>query len=342
MARGLTITLLGAVLAVMALEGLLRVLPTSTYSDTGYYIDPLIITYRPHHRFRSSWGWDFSQVVEHRANNLGFLSTREFTPNSDALAVIGDSFVDASMLPDAERVGTHLEHEIGGRAVYTMGGPGSSLLDYGERIRYAAEHLGVRDFVVVLERFDLRQAYCGSGNIHGPCIQRDTGKVITTLRPAPPAAQRYLRHSALLQYLLGHLRFDPLQRLRAAHAALSPDAAPAPAASKEFSVAELEHAQATFFERIAPYRAGRLVIVFDCDRAALERGESGSDAGRDMAMRVAREHGAQVVDLEPRFRDYLARSGRYLEISPVDKHWNREATRLVARDIAVALNSRTP
>ncbi len=342
MSRKISLTLFGIALAVLLLEALLRVLPTSTYSDTGYYIDPLIISYRPHHQFRSSWGWDFSEAVSHRANNLGFLSARDFVPDGAALALIGDSFVDASMLPEAERVAAHLEQELDGRPVYAMGGPGSSLLDYGERLRYASEHLGIRDFVVVLERFDLRQAYCGSGNIHGPCIERATGEVITSLRPPPPKAQRYLRHSALLQYLLGHLRFDPLQRLRTAWAALSFGAAPPRSPPREFSTDELERALLTFFERIAPYRQGRLVMVFDCDRGALTRGETGSDAGRDMAMRVAREHGALVVDLAPSFRDYLARSGRHLEVSPVDKHWNRAATRVVAHDIAATLSHGAP
>ena len=58
MLRKLVMMLLGALLCAVALECILRLLPTSTYSDTGYYIDPLIITYRPGHRFRTSWGWD--------------------------------------------------------------------------------------------------------------------------------------------------------------------------------------------------------------------------------------------------------------------------------------------
>jgi hypothetical protein len=342
MLRKSALLMCGALGALLALEALLRLLPTSTYSDTGYYIDPLIITYRPHHHFRSSWGWDFSEPVEHQVNNLGFLSGRDFVPDSTALALIGDSFVDASMLPDSERVGTHLEQELGGRPVYAMGGPGSCLLDYAERIRYAAQHLKVHDFVVVLERGDIKQSYCGSGNIHGPCLRRGSGAAATELRPPPPRLQRYLRHSALLQYLLGHLRFDPAQRFHAALASFSATPASTAAPSTDFEPAELERVMLTFFERIAPYRNGRLVMVFDSNRLALSRGESGSDSARDAAMAQARAHGAVVVDTEASFRDYLARTGRHLEVSPHDKHWNREATRIVAHDIAIALAKPTP
>lgn len=332
----------GVLLCIAALELVLRVLPTSTYSDTGYHIDPFIITYRPHHQFRSSWGWDFSQPLTHEVNNLGFLAARDFVPDAKALALIGDSFVDASMLPEAERVGGHLERDLGGRAVYAMGGPGSSLLDYAERIRYAAVQLKVRDFVVVLERGDIKQAYCGSGNVHGPCLMRASGELATDLRPPPSRAQRYLRHSALLQYLMGHLRFDPAQRLRGVLAARSPAAMKSAQPSTPYAPAELERVMEIFFARISPYRGGRLVMVFDCDRAALNRGESGSDSARLAAMAQARAHGASVVDLEVGFRDYLARSPRHLEISPLDGHWNREATRIVAREIAAILAAPAP
>lgn len=337
MLRNLALLMIGGLLGVMALEIVLRVLPTSTYTDTGYHIDPLIITYRPHHRFRSSWGWNFRDPVEHQANNLGFLSTRDFLPDSNALAMIGDSFVDASMLPESERVATKLQTAIGGRPVYAMGGPGSSLLDYAERIRYAADKLAVRDFVVIVERGDIKQSYCGSGNVHGPCLIRGSGQPSSDLRAAPATLQLYLRHSALLQYLLGHLRFDPVQRLRGALAALTQPAARTSAAPREYSSAETTLVMDKFFERVAPYRRGRLVMVFDSDRGALNRGEPGSDVARNEAIALARSHGALVLDSEASFRDYLARSGRRLEISPLDGHWNRAATDIVAHDIAAAL-----
>jgi hypothetical protein len=337
MLRKLALLIFGGLLAMVALEIVLRVLPTSTYTDTGYHIDPLIITYRPHHRFRSSWGWNFRDPVEHRANNLGFLSKRDFLPDNNALAVVGDSFVDASMLPESQRVATKLQTTLGGRPVYGMGGPGSSLLDYAERIRYAADQLAVRDFVVILERGDIKQSYCGSGNIHGPCLRRGTGQPDTDLRGTPSTAQLYLRHCALLQYLLGHLRFDPVQRLHGALAALAQPAAHAATTPSGYSAAELALVVETFFARIAPYRRGQLVMVFDSDRGALNRGEPGSDVARNEAIALARAHGALVVDTEASFRAYLARSGRRLEISPLDQHWNPIATEIVARDIATAL-----
>ncbi len=114
MLRNVALLMMGGLMCMATLEVVLRVLPTSTYTDTGYHIDPLIITYRPHHQFRSAWGWNFRDPLDHEANNLGFLSSRDFLPDSAAVAVIGDSFVDASMLPEAERVGAQLQSALGG------------------------------------------------------------------------------------------------------------------------------------------------------------------------------------------------------------------------------------
>lgn len=93
-----------------------------------------------------------------------------------------------------------------------------------------------------------------------------------------------------------------------------------------------------FFARVAPYRKGRFVVVFDCDRDVINRGSIASDPWRDHAMTVMREHGGQVVDLCPSFRQFVGRTGRHLEVSPTDGHWNHEAVRLVAQNIVRALH----
>ena len=76
MRNPLTLSVLGIVGCLLLLELVLRVLPTSTYTDTGYHIDPYIITYRPRLEFTTSFGWDFQHPFHHHANNLGFLSSR--------------------------------------------------------------------------------------------------------------------------------------------------------------------------------------------------------------------------------------------------------------------------
>lgn len=340
MVRAAALVIAGALACVLGLEALLQVLPVSTYTDTGYHIDPRIVTYRPGHEFRVSWGWNLESPLRQRANNLGFLSERDFTPDPEALGLIGDSFVDASMLPAGERVGDQVQRVIGARPVYAMGGPGSSLLDYAERLRYAAEKLSVRDFVLVLETGDIKQVYCGSGNIHAPCLDRVSGEARIETQAPPSALKRVLRHSAFLQYMLGHLRFDPLARMRRA---FGPAPASAPATGRSYwagmTEADIDRIVGEFFTRIAPHRHGRLVFVLDSDRLAANRGETAPDPMRAHLIAVLRSRGAEVIDLAPVFEKHVRETGFHLEVSPHDGHWNRLATRLVAEAIGRTLNA---
>ena len=344
MLKTASLVLLGSLACAMGLELMFLVLPTSTYTDTGYHIDPYIITYRPNHEFTTSFGWNLEHPIRHRSNNLGFLSAHDFAPNPRAIAVIGDSFVDASMLPDPARVGDQIEHALPHRPIYAMGGPGSNLLDYAERIRYAADHLKVSDFVLIIERGDIKQVLCGSGNIHAICLDRSTWKVRIELVPAPSRIKMILRHSSLLQYLLGHLRFNLGELLKHASRPTSPPVSEAdvkaPSVWSDLTESDIDKILTIFFERVAPFKKRRLIVVLDSDRDAINHGVIPTDSRREFFMRRCREFGAEIIDTEPLFQDFVMRTGRHLEVSPIDKHWNGAATGLVAEAVRRAFEAR--
>ena len=171
---GLLFALLGVTIAVVALEIVFRLLPVSSSSASGYYIDANILTYPAGQRFTTATGWNLKNPQHHKANNYGFVGDHDFSRNPKALALIGDSFVEASMLAPDERLAAQLESQLPGRIVFAMGGPGSSLLDYAERLRFASQEFGTRDFVLLLEYGDVGQALCGSGNVHAACLDRET------------------------------------------------------------------------------------------------------------------------------------------------------------------------
>lgn len=222
MARTAFHWILGATLLLLVAEVTLRVLPVSTSSQVGYYIDPVILTYPPHHSWTVANSWDLRNSQSHRSNNAGFVADHDFQWKPEAVALIGDSLVESAMLSAPDRPGAQLEKALNGRPVFAMGGPGSSLLDYAERIRYASERLGVRDFVVLMERWDLRQSLCGSGNIHGPCIDGATLVARTETMAPPSLVKRILRHSALMQYVFGQLKVTPARLMHSAIAQARP------------------------------------------------------------------------------------------------------------------------
>ncbi|NRF66502.1 hypothetical protein HLB44_05865 [Aquincola sp. S2] len=341
MLRRLALAAAGALLLLGAAEVLLRLLPVSTATEFGYHVDPLILTYPPGHRWQVATGWDLRNPQRLQANNFGFASTVDYQPGSNAVALIGDSFVEASMLDESDRSAAQFARAAAdGRPVYSLAIPGSSLLDYAERIRFASERLGVRDFVVLMEAGDVGQALCGSGNVHGPCLDARTLQPQQQLRAAPTALKRVLRHSALLQYLLSQIKLDGRRLWRQALASAAPPspedvpepgvagAAALPAAAPTPVREEMVRAVTkAFFERVRPYATGRLVLMVDGrrGRAALAAPrEAGTDIlrERDRFLELARAEGAQVIDAEDVYRAHWAASELSIEVGPYDRHLN--------------------
>ena len=94
--------LLGITIPLIVFELLLRVLPVheGTYRLPVNEENP-ILHYSPNRQFVWSKGWNFSMVNEVRTNNIGFVSDIDYSEESitPLLAVIGDSYVEAIMVP---------------------------------------------------------------------------------------------------------------------------------------------------------------------------------------------------------------------------------------------------
>ena len=346
MRQSLYLGICGLVGVLLLLELLFRVLPVSTSTETGYYTDPLILSYPPQHRWTASTGWDLRNAQTLVANNWGYASARDFSRNAQAVALVGDSFTEASMLAATDRPGTQLERALGGRPVYAMGMPGTALLDYAERIRFAQTQFGVRDFVVLMERGDVLQSLCGSGNVHGPCLAAQTLAPRTDALPPASTAKQVLRHSALAQYLFSQLKFNPQRLLPPSLFSRSqPVAVAAPGGGArtpatvdaEATRHKVEVVTRTFFERVKPHVAGRLVIVLDSDRSALQHGPLKPDLPRARFIELARAAGAIVIDTAPLYLAHGAHSALKLDVGPYDGHLNALGVRLTMQAAASAL-----
>jgi hypothetical protein len=334
LSRTLLGALLGLLLFAAAAEAVLRLLPVSTATMTGYHVDARILGYPPHHRWTVATGWDLRNAQELRSNNFGFAAGRDFNPDPQAVALIGDSYVEASMLEASQRPGQQLERLLGdGRAVFAMGGPGSALLDYAERIRLARQQLEVRTVVILMEAGDVRQSLCGSGNIHAMCLDRATLELRQETFPPPSPAKRLLRHSALAQYVAGQLRVDPGELARQAFVRDIPDhGPPAPAqAAAPVEVASLSSEQwrmveavgRAFLDRLREVAPdARVVVVADGNRGSGPRPSTAIALERDAFLDLIRKAGLEVIDGEPIFASHAASSSLSLDVGPYDRHLN--------------------
>jgi hypothetical protein len=344
MLRTIRDVLLGIVLLLVVLEGVLRLLPGSTATHTGYHVDPAILGYPPGHAWRVSTGWDLRNAQRLRANNLGFAAERDFVSDPRAIALVGDSYVEASMLAARDRPAAQLEQALGGaRAVYAFGGPGSSLLDYVERIRFARDRTGVQDVVVLMEAGDVRQSLCGSGNVHSACLDPTTLAPRVERLPPPSALKQVLRESALAQYMFSQIRVDAGQLWRALTTRQVPEEEAADdrprrrAAAVQTASPAAQAVVRRFVEQVRPLVPGRLVIVVDGRRDPAAAIDARLAAERAAFIDGARAAGLTVIDAEPLFARHAASSSRSLQVGPYDGHLNAIGIGLVMQAAAQAL-----
>ncbi len=317
----------------------------------GYYFDPDVLTYPAKHEWTVSTGWSMRNPQRLRSNNYGFVSAVDFHPDPRAVALIGDSYVEASMLDARDRPESQLQALLGdSRRVYGFGAPGTALLDYAQRIRLANEQFKITDFVVWLERGDARQSLCSSGNIHSRCLDPDTLAPRVQRRPEPTWAKRIARHSVLAQYLFGQLKVD-LPAIATATLRRSvpgePGTLPARDSSSRTSedvprladrnVKIVDTVLDRFFEQIGPYARGRLIFLVDGYRKAGPRKVSELDLEREYLIQQLRTRGADVVDLQPTFEAGYLRERLSLEVGPYDRHLNRLGVHLAMEQAASRL-----
>jgi len=317
----------GVVLTLILLELVFQILPVSTATNTGYYIDPKILTYPPNFRFTMSTGWDLKNTQHHKTNNYGFLADRDFSYDPRALGLIGDSFVEANMLPAGDRLAAQLENKLGGRPVFALGGPGSSLLDYAERIRFAHENFGISEFIVVLERGDIKQGLCGSGNNHGPCLDPKTLTPKVELQTPADWKKKIIRKSALAQYIFSQLKMNPATSLK--KLTYTPPSFPQAVAEPDKMDAIAHAVTELFFQKIQFEKAIQLTFLIDSERTKLFNDLAQNDIGLDIFKTYAQDKGAKVISPITEFREYRKKTGLILEVGPYDAHWNREAIRIL-------------
>lgn len=347
--KAFVMTLLALAGCLAAAESLCRLLPVSTSTKLGYYTDADIQTYPEHHEWRVSTGWDLRNPQTLNANSAGFSSAHEFVSNPEAVALIGDSYIEASMLGAQDRPEAQLEQALGSsRPVYALGRPGTALLDYAERIRLAHDRWGIRDFVILMEAGDIRQSLCGSGNVESRCLDPITLEPRIE-RGAPPSMLKMLvRESAFANYLVGQLKLHPVMPwqwvISKVQAMLghAPPKSSGPA-NAQLSPDRLEVTTAVtsaFFRRALPYVKGRLVIVVDGQRTPGPIVQTPMTVERARFITLARAAGATVVDAVPLYQRHFESSPLLLSVGPYDGHLNPIGVAIVCSAAADVLGRR--
>jgi hypothetical protein len=330
------ITVAAVVLAYLAAaEAVLRFLPVATglHSVAVSAAQP-VFHFAPNHDFVYSQGWNLQGVVRGRVNNAGWVNEQDYTRDGKLplIAVVGDSYIEAQMVPYAETLQGRLAAALKGRfRVYSFAASGAPLSEFPVYAGYAVREFSASAVIVNIANYDFAGSDIAYNRPAGMWLYDGAGgdKRLRLIPYHPGWLRPLVRNSALARYLLFNLRLDrPLTtaKLIAASApirtAFAADAAPGGA---RFAAAE-DVIPAFFrdFPRMAGLPPDRVLFVMDGFRypkeAALEAGGY-TDRLRQGFDTAARAGGYETVDLDPLFFARYRQDGTRFEV-PGDVHWN--------------------
>lgn len=333
---------IGLAIPLIGLEIILRMLPV----NEGSYLEPVnesnpIWHFKPNRTFTYSSGWDFSIVNSVHSNNYGFLHDEDYQENlsSPLLAVIGDSYVEAIMVPFAETLtGRLVRHFDGSLRVYGFARSGAPLSQYLVYSEFANTQFGADRmiFVIVENDFDqsFEQYHYEGGHHH--FLDTDEGEIQLKRNDVSLSLTKQIaRKSALLRYLILNLRISQFPDLLK-ELLFQQEDYEAVSVNSQFQldparIAYAKKAVDWYFEKLpsmSNLEPEDILFLIDGIRTQIYDQEDAESTPktyeaimREYFVSAAGEHGYEIIDLHPHFERNFAQRGNRFDY-PTDSHWN--------------------
>ena len=344
---------IGLATPLLVAEIALRFLPVST----ALFAQP-VDEANPIFRFQSDrdylWSnrWNFTIVNGGRVNNAGFVNDQDYRTNesSPLLAVIGDSYVEATMVPYAETLQGRLATALEGRGrVYSFAASGAPLSQYLAWARHARDvyEPDAMVFVVVGNDYDESLLVYKQGPGFHHYREADDGELsLTRIDYAPNPLRAIVRRSALARYLIFNLQaLETVARLRATFRRDEEEEGDeeqrflgnVPRYVEAPRLADSKRAVDAFF-RDLPAMSGlapsRILFVVDGIRYPGDYDPTAYIIQmRRYLLEQAHARGYGAIDMEEHFLPEHAANGTRFEF-PTDAHWNGIAHGLAAAAVA--------
>lgn len=331
------------------LEVIFRFLPVSDYT----YPQPVnnnspVSKMLPNREMMYSKGWNFIFKNKVRVNNDGFINDQDYHAHDQGplVAIVGDSYIEALMVPYAATLQGTLAHAFSGKLrVYSFGFSGAPLSQYLAWARYAREKYR-NDFLisnVVGNDFDeslLKYNDSKGGYFYRP---NANGDLQLTRVDYMHTKYRFLFKSALMRYLLLNLGatniVENIRRLRPGEGEYVGNVEAVASIDK---INDSNHAIAAFFRDLPVYSGlprNRVLLIIDAmrpstyeDRELPKAYGSYYDQMRREFMLRAASFGYAVLDMQRPFTEHYELNKLKFEY-PADGHWNPLGHQLAAEGI---------
>lgn len=344
--------LLGIAMPLALAEIGLRILPTNEgMMPPAVNAASPIFHFQPNRELVWSRGWDFKTVNRIRVNNAGFVNDQDYDANDSRplLAVVGDSYVEAVMIPRRETFHARLAARAPVGRVYTFAVSGAPLSQYVAFAQHARSVWKAEALIVAIvgNDFDESLARYRTGPGFHHYVETPDGSLDLRRYDFQPGLLRaVVERSALARYLLYNIQAH--EHLRGLIGLLPDFIRPARAdvfvgntaanADRE-RVHQSERAVRAFLRDIVSYAGWRPEqVMFAVDGARYPSNAPAVAASyfgqmRSFFMAEARRGGFAVLDLDAAFFARYRAAPVQFEM-PDDGHWNATAHGIVADAVA--------
>jgi hypothetical protein len=336
-------------------EIVLHFLPVATgLRSVPVTLEQPVYHFTPNRSFVFSRDWDFAMVNRGRVNNYGWVNDQDYRKGAASpplLAIVGDSMIEALMVPYRETVQGRLAKALEGKLrVYSFAASGAPLSQYLIWAQHAVREYDAKALIINVVGNDFDESHiayhAGPGFwSYVPDAGGEFHLQLTELRRG--MVWSIVQRSALARYLFINMRlnrrmfrFPWLQSLlfgkpldEAARYAGN-TAADADAARIDASLAVIEA-----FLRDLPVLTGlpaeRIAFTLDGFRYP-DLAATGVGTYFDRMRRAFRDkagtRGYEVIDLDPAFFAHFRARGERFDY-PRDGHWNGTAHGVVAQAV---------
>jgi hypothetical protein len=314
--------------------------------------DNPVLRYTPNRSSIWSKGWNFSIVNHVRTNNYGFVTDIDYDPKATTplLAIIGDSYVEAAMVPYTQTAAAILAKSVGQKGrVYTFGASGSTLSQYLAYAQYARDTFHPACLTIVIVSNDFDESFWKYRNEPGYHYfeERSDGELgVTRIDREVNPLRRMLGASSLVKYVVVNLEaprvWEHLKEFSQSHSITNqPYVGNVLANVDRTRVFDSQRAVDAFL-RLLPSMAGlepsKILLGIDGNRREIYDNHLESAKGsyfdvmRRYLMLSAKAKGYETIDMQQEFIDHYERHGQRFEF-PTDGHWNGVAHAVLARAI---------
>jgi len=290
--------------------------------------------YRPQQPFVYSYGWAMNNAQKGMTNREGFNNSKDFADGANAL-VIGDSFIEAYMVPYADTVQGQLDAALG--KVYAASSSGNGLADALQLSRQFLPRIHPKTVVLFVEPWDLRLIDQTTGRGHNSFVFGKDGVKVEHQAYVESKIKVQMLRSALLRYVYYNLKLPDWAQGKGA----GPESAVAVDPAKQAETLQRRDAAIDYLlkelDGLQRQYNTRFVFLVDADRATIyARGKAKSawlPSDREYLLGKLKAAGYGVVDMQPVFTDHWNRYRERMDSLPMDGHWNKVGHKLAAEQV---------